>query len=129
MVWQRPQRVDAEGYESMQFNLRRAVGIIACPLLGSALAVGAAALPANAATWQDTALSAFPVHADTFGGAGLAAANGTKVIKLSGTGVTWSLHGTPPAGVSLSGTTVSYSGGAIAGPPEIVADATDSAGN
>jgi hypothetical protein len=130
MVWQRPQRVDAEGYESMQFNLRRAVGIIACPLLVSALAVGAAALPANAATWQDTALSAFPVHADTFGGAALKATNGSSVITLSGTGVTtWSLHGTPPTGVSLSGTTISYSGGAIASPPEIVADATDSAGN
>ena len=130
MVWQRPQRVDAEGYESMQFNLRRAVGIIACPLLGSALAVGAAALPANAATWQDTALSAFPVHADTFGGAALKATNGSSVITLSGTGVTtWSLHSTPPTGVSLSGTTISYSGGAIASPPEIVADATDSAGN
>jgi hypothetical protein len=34
-----------------------------------------------------------------------------------------------PTGVSLSGTTISYSGGAIANPPEIVADATDSAGN
>jgi hypothetical protein len=31
--------------------------------------------------------------------------------------------------VSLSGTTISYSGGAVASPPEIVADATDSAGN
>jgi len=112
----------------MNFNLRRAVGVIAFPLLGSALAVGAA-LPANAATWQDTALSAFSVHTDTFGGAGLAAANGTSVINLSGTGVTWSLHGTPPTGVSLSGTTISYSGGAIPSPPEIVADATDSAGN
>jgi hypothetical protein len=114
----------------MHFNLRRAVGVIAVPLLlGSALAVGAAALPANAATWQDTALSAYPVHADTFGGAGLAATNGTKVITLAGTGVTWSLHGTPPAGVSLSKTTISYSGGAITSPPEIVANATDSAGN
>ncbi|MGH3149866.1 MAG: hypothetical protein ACRDOB_03930 [Streptosporangiaceae bacterium] len=67
--------------------------------------------------------------AGTFGGAGLAAANGTASIKLSGTGVTWTLHGTVPEGVSLSGTTISYSGGAIASPPEIVADATDSAGN
>jgi len=114
----------------MHFNLRRAVGVIAVPLLGSALAVGVAALPANAATWQDTALSANPVHADTFGGAGLAAANGTNVINLSGTGVTWSLHGTPPTGVSLSGTTIKYSGtAAVTRPPEIVADATDSAGN
>jgi hypothetical protein len=129
MVWQRPQRVDTEGHEAMHFNLRKAVGLIAVPLLGSTLAIAAAALPANATTWQDTALSAFPVHADTFGGAGLTAASGTSVIKLSGTGVTWSLHGTPPTGVSLSGTTISYSGIAIASPPEIVADATDSAGN
>ncbi len=43
--------------------------------------------------------------------------------------MTWSLHGTPPTGVSLSGTTIIYSGGAVASPPEIVADATDSAGN
>jgi hypothetical protein len=114
----------------MRFNLRRAVGVIAVPLLGSALAVGAAALPANATTWQDTALSAGSVTADTFGGSGLGVASGTKVINLFGTHVTWSLHGTPPAGVSLSGTTISYSGtAAISSPPEIVAVATDSAGN
>jgi len=113
----------------MHFNLRRAVAVISLPLLGSALAVGAAALPANAVTWQDTALSAYPVTADTFGGTGLTAANGTRVINLSGTGVTWSLHGTPPTGVALSNTTISYSGGAIASPPEIVVNATDSAGN
>src|SRR6266568_5406824 len=129
MVWQHPQRVDTEGHKAMHLNVRKAAGVIASPLLGSALVAGMAAFPANAATWQDTALSAFPVHADTFGGAGLAAANGSSVIKLSGTGVTWSLHGTVPAGVSLSGTTISYSRGAIANPPEIVADATDSAGN
>ncbi len=99
------------------------------PMLGSALAVGAAALPANATTWQDTALSAGTVTADTFGGTGLGVANGTKVIDLVGSHVTWSLHGTPPAGVSLSGTTISYSGAAISSPPEIIADATDSAGN
>jgi hypothetical protein len=113
----------------MHFNLRRAVGVIALPLLGSTLAVGAAALPASAATWQDTALSAYQVHADTFGGSGLAATNGAKVITLAGTGVTWSLHGTLPAGLSLSKTTISYSGGAISSPTEIVANATDSAGN
>jgi hypothetical protein len=114
----------------MRFNLRRAVGVIAIPMLGSALAVGAAALPANATTWQDTALSASAVTADTFGGTGLGVASGTKVISLFGSGVTWSLHGTPPTGVSLSGTTISYSGtAAIASPPEIVAVATDSAGN
>ena len=114
----------------MHFSLNRAVGVMAVPvLLGSALAAGAAALPANAATWQDTALSASAVTADTFAGTGLGATSGSEVIDLSGTGVTWSLHGTPPTGVSLSGTTISYSGAAVGSPPEIVADATDSAGN
>jgi hypothetical protein len=113
----------------MHFNLKRAVGVMAVPLLGSALAVGAAALPANAATWQDTALSASTVTAGTFAGTGLGVASGSKVINLLGSNVTWSLHGTPPAGVSESGTTISYSGAAVTSPPEIVADATDSAGN
>jgi hypothetical protein len=113
----------------MHFNLRGALGIAVPVLLSSALAVGAAALPASATTWQDTGLSATAVSASTFGGAGLGAANGTKVITLSGTGgVTWSLHGTPPTGVTLSGATISYSGSA-ASPTSIVADATDTAGN
>ena len=47
----------------MYFNLRKAVGILALPLLGSALTVGVAALPASAATWHDTALQAFNVPA------------------------------------------------------------------
>jgi hypothetical protein len=101
---------------------------MAVPLLGSALAVGVAALPANATTWQDTALSASAVTADTFAGSGFGVANGTKVIDLSGKSVTWSLHAAP-AGVSLSGTTISYSGAAVANPADIVAVATDSAGN
>lgn len=113
----------------MHFSLRGALGIVTPVLLGSAVTVGAAALPASATTWQDTALVAQAGQAGTFGGASLAAANGTKVITLSGTGVTWSLHGTVPTGVSLSGTTISYTGAAVANPPEIVADATDSAGN
>ena len=113
----------------MHVSLRGALGIVTPVLLGSMLATGAAALPAKAQTWQDTALVGNPVQAATFAGAGLAAANGDGVIKLSGTGVTWSLHGTPPAGVSLAGTTISYSGAAVTTPPEIVADATDSTGN
>ena len=113
----------------MHFKLRGALGIGIPVLLGGAVAVGMAALPARATTWQDTALSAFPVSASTFGGAGLVANNGSGVINLAGTGVTWSLHGTPPAGVSLSGTAISYSGGAVSSPPEVVAVATDSAGN
>jgi hypothetical protein len=113
----------------MHFKLRKALGIAIPALLGGALAAGAAALPAHAATWQDTALSANAVQDGTFGGASLAAASGTDVIHLSGTGVTWSLHGTAPTGVSLSGTTISYKGSAVTSPPDVVVDATDSAGN
>jgi hypothetical protein len=93
--------------------------------------VGAAALPANAQTWQDTALIGGTVTPATFGGANLAAANNTetKTITLSGTGVTWSLHGTVTSGVTLSGTTIAYTGNAVTSPPNVVADAKDSAGN
>jgi hypothetical protein len=117
----------------MHFNLRGALGIGIPVLLGGAVALGAAALPASATTWQDTAVSGFPVSASTFGGANLKATNstptnGNPVVTLSGTGVTWSLHGTVPTGVTLSGTTISYTG-AAASSTEIVADATDSAGN
>jgi hypothetical protein len=90
--------------------------------------VGAAALPASAQTYQDTALVGGAVSPATFGGSGLTVANGTKVINLSGTNVTWSLHGTVPSGVSLSGAQISYSGIA-ASPTSIVADATDGTGN
>ena len=113
----------------MRFGLRGALGV-ACPaLLGSALVVGAAALPAMAQSYQDTALIGGPVSDAAFGGAGLGAADGNGVIKLTGTGVTWSLHGTVPAGVSLSGTTISYSGGVVQSPLPIVADATDKNGD
>jgi hypothetical protein len=98
-------------------------------LLGSVLIAGTAALPAKAQTWQDTALAAGAVQVATFSGAGLAAANGDGVIKLSGTGVTWSLHGTVPLDVALSGTTISYSGSAVTNAGTIVVDATDSSGN
>ncbi len=113
----------------MRFSLRGALRV-ACPaLLGSALVVGAAALPASAQTYQDTALIGSSVSDSTFGGTGVGAADGNGVIKLTGTGVTWSLHGTVPAGVSLSGSTISYSGGVVASPNPIVADATDENGN
>jgi hypothetical protein len=120
--------VNTEGREAMHFNLRGALGTAGPALLFSALAVGAAALPASATTWQDTALSAFPVQAATFGGSGLGATSSHGVINLSGTGVTWSLHGTVPSGVTLSGSTISYSGPA-ASPTTIVADGKDSGGN
>jgi hypothetical protein len=108
---------------------------VACPaLLGSALAVGAAALPASALpasaqTYQDTALIGSPVSDATFGGSGIGAADDNGVIKLTGSGVTWSLHGTVPVGVHLSGNTISFSGPIVQGPNPIVADATDKNGN
>ena len=44
--------------------------------------------------------------------------------------MTWSFHGNPGAGVSLSGTTISYSGTtAITNPSNLLVVATDSAGN
>ncbi len=102
--------------------------IVVPGLLGGALAVGAAALPATAQTWQDTALIATAVSHGTFGGGTLAATDGTKVINLTPTNVTWSLHGTVPSGVSLTGASISYSGTASS-TTSIVADATDGAGN
>ena len=92
--------------------------------------MSAAALPASAQTWQDTALTATAVSPATFGGSGLTATNvtGGKLIALSGTNVTWSLHGTLPSGVSLSGATISNSGTGSS-TTTIVADATDGTGN
>jgi hypothetical protein len=46
----------------MYFNLRKTVGFAVLPLLGGALAVGAAALPASAQTWQDTSLQVNSLH-------------------------------------------------------------------
>jgi len=114
----------------MHFNLKRAVGVMAIPLLGSALAVGATALPAHAATWQDTGLSASAVTLIPFGGGVLGAANGTSTdIVLSATGTaTWSLHGPVPAGVILTGTTLTYLG-APAASTVVFVDATDTNGN
>src|ERR1017187_8182571 len=102
MVWPRPQRVNTEGHEAMHFNIKRAVGVMAVPLLGSALAVGAAAHPANAATWQDTALSASAVTAGTFGGTGLGVASGSKVINLLGSNVTYANDGGKPVELNVA---------------------------
>lgn len=113
----------------MRFSLMRAFGV-ACPaLLGSALVVGATALPASAQTYQDTALISSSVSDSTFGGTGISAADGNGVINLYGSGVTWSLHGAVPAGLSLSGSTIRYSGPVVASPNPIVVDATDEDGN
>jgi hypothetical protein len=117
----------------MHFSLRGALGIGVPVLLGGAVALGATVLPANAQTFQDTALSASQVSPGTFAGGTLSAftSSGTPTtVGLSATGtVTWSLHGSVPNGVSLSGTTISNSGGGLANPVVIVADATDHAGN
>jgi hypothetical protein len=116
----------------MHFNLRGALGIGVPVLLGGAVALGAAVLPANAQTFQDTALAAGPVTAGTFGGGSLNAVNNTQqgtIVLQSGGAVTWSLHGSVPSGISLSGTTISYSGPAQNSGVEIIADATDKAGN
>jgi hypothetical protein len=77
----------------MHFNLRKAVGISAIPLLGGALAVGAAALPASAQTWQDTALQAFNLET-TPGHVTGAVVNGV----ISGTGKGSTLSFTAPSG-------------------------------
>ena len=117
----------------MHFNLRGALGIGVPVLLGGAVALGATVLPANAQTFQDTALSASQVQAGTFAGGTLSAftsASTPHTVGLSATGsVTWSLHGGVPNGVSLSGSTISYSGAGLANPIVLVADATDHAGN
>jgi hypothetical protein len=112
--------------EALHFKLRRALGIAIPGLLGSALAVGAAALPASAQSYQDTALIGGSVSTTAFASS-IGAASGTNVIKLSGDGVTWSLHAAP-SGVSLSGSTISYSGGS-ASPSSVTVDATDKNGN
>jgi hypothetical protein len=118
----------------MHFKHSGALGIAIPVLLGSALAVGAAALPAKAQTYTDTSLSATQVVDGTFGGSATLGAqstttsSGAKVITLLGSGVTWSLHGTVTSGVTLSGATISYSGTAT-GTATLVADATDSNGN
>jgi hypothetical protein len=115
----------------MRLSLRRALGV-ACPaLLGSVIVMGAAALPASASaqTYQDTALIGGSVSDATFVGSSLAAADGNGVITLSGSGVTWSLHGAVPAGLYLSGSTIRYSGPVVQSPNPIAVDATDKNGN
>ncbi len=99
-------------------------------LLGSALAAGVAAFPANATSYQDTSLSASEVTVSAFGGTSISVTNNTDTtIGLSGTNVTWSLHGTVPAGVSLTdGDTITCSG-CTPGTGDIIAVATDSSEN
>ena len=113
----------------MHFKPKGVLGIAVPVLLGGALAAGALALPAHAQSYSDTALSATAVTDATWGGSSAPAAmDGTHVILLSPTNVTWTLHGTPPTGVSVTGNTITYTGTSIT-TATLVADATDSGGN
>jgi hypothetical protein len=118
----------------MHFNLKRAIGVTAIPLLGSALVVAAVAHPANATTYTDTGLANGTVTATAFAGGNLSAADsGASDIQLSSTGTTvaWVLHGTTPTAggvvVSPAGL-VTYTGAASA-VTSIVVDVTDANGN
>ena len=117
----------------MHFKPKGVLGIAVPVLIGGALAAGALALPAHAQSYSDTSLSATAVSDDNFAGGTLGVAGSDSgVLTLSatgGSGVTWSLHGTVPTGVDLSGTTITYAGTPNPGPVTLVADATDGAGN
>jgi hypothetical protein len=114
----------------MHFKPKGVLGIAVPVLLGGALAAGALALPAHAQSYSDTALSATAVTDETFGGGALSVSNNEGELLLSGTGVTWTEHGTWPSGVTLSNGAITYTGTTpVTGPDTIVADATDSAGN
>jgi hypothetical protein len=80
----------------MHFSLKKAVGISVLPLLGGALAVGATALPANAQTFQDTALQAFNLTQPTTTTG--AVVNGVA----SGTGMGSTLTFTAPSGEAFT---------------------------
>jgi hypothetical protein len=99
-------------------------------VLGSALAAGLAAFPANATSYTDTAVSASAVTDEPLLVSGLGASNGTGTVLLTGTGVSsWSL-GSAPSGVSVSGSTISCSGCTVDETAQtVVADANDSNGN
>jgi hypothetical protein len=101
----------------MHFNLRKTVGLAVLPLLGGALAVGAAASSASAQTWQDTALQVnYPHSTCTAPGPVTIApiptqeANTVTVTRASATDtltVNWAMSKVP------SGMTVSNSGGVV----------------
>src|SRR5579859_1930053 len=115
--------------DAMHFKPKGVLGIAVPVMLGGALAAGALALPAHAQTYQDTALSATAVVDETFGGGTLGVTSTEGVITLTGTGVTWTSHGTLPTGVTLTSGTISYTGAPQVGPITLVLDATDSASN
>jgi hypothetical protein len=115
--------------EALHIKLRMALGIGIPVVLGSALAVGVAAFPANATSYQDTALSASSVTDETLGVSGLAVTNGDAQILLSGTGVSsWSLN-SGPSGVSVTGSAIQCAGCTATNSAQVVVDAKDSNGN
>jgi len=102
----------------MHFNLRKTVGFAVLPLLGGALAIGAAG-PASAQTWQDTALQVNYLH-PTCAGPGpvtivpaptQSSGQGTVTISRASASdtltVNWAMSKIPP------GMTVSNSGGTV----------------
>jgi hypothetical protein len=99
-------------------------------VLGSALAAGVAAFPANATSYTDTAVSASAVTDESLGVSGLGATDGTGTIVLTGTGVSsWSLN-SAANGETLSGSTIGCNDDCTnATSATVVADAKDSNGN
>jgi len=115
--------------EALHIKLRTALGIGIPVIFGSALAVGVAAFPANATSYQDTAVSASSVTDEMLGVSGLAVTNGDAQILLSGTGVSsWSLH-SGPSGVSITGSAIQCAGCTATSSAQVVVDAKDSNGN
>jgi hypothetical protein len=100
-------------------------------VLGSALAAGLAAFPANATSYTDTAVTASSVTDEPVLVSGLAAGDdGATAISLTGSGVSsWSLE-SGPGGVSVAGSTISCSDCTVDDTAQtVVADAKDSNGN
>src|SRR6516162_3664722 len=101
----------------MHFNLKKAVGSSVVPLLGGALAVGAAALPASASTWQDTGLQVNYMHSTCTAPRPATIApsptqsNSTVTVSRASTSDTLTVNGAMSK--IPSGMTVSNSGGVV----------------
>ena len=117
----------------MHFKPKGVLGIAVPVLIGGALAAGALALPAHAQSYQDTALSGTAVSDESFTGGTLGVASDGGVLALTATGgtssVTWSLHNVPNDDITITGSTIGYSGTGVSGPVTLTVDGTDSAGN
>ena len=113
----------------MHFKAKGVLGIAVPVMLGGALAAGALALPANATSYQDTAVSAGTVTDEPLGVSGLGYTNGSGDFVLTGTGVSsWSLNSAPD-GETITGSTISCSTCTVETSAKIVVDAKDSNGN